>query len=240
MKKIVGKNFCGAHTWQLSYLWDTRVPCRAHASKQAVGILPAETQHALVKQPLLTKHGPQTERDTQEERGRTLSRREVWFHWVETCWISAWLHRPDRAALKHTCGHFHWNSAFTTPSSISTSLSAVSRPDSLLLWLLTLLTHSCGGERCRWKAEVIREALSVTLWLREALSFSPITPPLVPFVLSFFSPVSLSAANSEGKASCPHVSCLPRRVERRIVKIQPCLRDTHTHFLSRCICSTIR
>lgn len=185
-------SFCGAHIWQLGYLWDVRVPCRAHGSKQAVGTVPNQTQHALVKHPLLTKHGPQTARHPGRKKG------EVWavgsckptvYKPVESTFFTTDahtpMHTPKRTALKHTCAHFCWNSAFAKPSLVS--FFCPRSRNSLLLTFT--LTHSCWGERSRWKAEVIRKGLSVTLWLQEALSFPP-HPSLLSFVLSLFSPVS--------------------------------------------------
>lgn len=60
--------FCGVHCWQPRYLEDMRALCSTRASQQVrdIGMLPAWAQHALVKQPMLTKHASQRERETQE------------------------------------------------------------------------------------------------------------------------------------------------------------------------------
>lgn len=48
------------HTFGSWFIFETR-DRSAHASERDVGTVPTETQHVLVKQPLLTKQGPQTE-----------------------------------------------------------------------------------------------------------------------------------------------------------------------------------
>lgn len=158
-------------------------------------------------------------RETPRKKGgrkRCQSSSKQWIYRAKTCWFNyLWrhttIHTPDRTTFKHTCAHFHWNFALAIGlPSISFFPPSLSRLNSLLLWHLT---HSCWGERGRWKAEVIRKALSVILWRSEALSFSPLSS-LHPFVLSLFSQASPSPVNSEENASCSCVSCLLRRQER--------------------------
>lgn len=91
MKKI-GEDFvfmvsiCGAHSWQLSNLWDIGVPCSAHASKRTVGMVPTLTQQALVKPPLLTKHRPQMGGSNQR------------IYRLEACWFK----NLERQTIIHT------------------------------------------------------------------------------------------------------------------------------------------